>query len=115
MKDEDVAWLTDGRVNKRTWTAVLGLVVVMIVASLIGLTGGEAANGYMNDLQLIGTLTLYTFLPSYLIVGGLITNAQSIAIARAFRRTTGRLRSFRSLLGRARSYSWVVLSAWCSA
>ena len=84
MKDEGVTWLTDGRVNPRAWIALLALAAFMITASVVGFMVDHPASELMSDRQLVGTLALYVLLPSYLIAGGLVTNAQSAAIGRAF-------------------------------
>ncbi len=84
MKDEGVAWLTDGRMNRRARIALLVLTALMVTASGVGLVVDYAASEFMTDRQLVGTLVLYALLPSYLIAGGLVTNAQSAAIGRAF-------------------------------
>ena len=70
------------RVSRTQWSAVGLLAAAMVLASVVALIVGDAdaSLDYMSDRQVVGTLILYSLLPSYLIAGGFITNGKSVAV-----------------------------------
>ena len=77
-------WLVDGRVSRRMWLVIGLYAVVMLAASTAGLVFGAETSVLMTDRQLIGTLVLYALLPCYLVAGGLLANARTVAFAPSF-------------------------------